>query len=465
MDRTNVIGIKEETELDVVFVGGSSTIVYWQPLQAWHDYGFTSYNYATNTNQAENIKYYIKDTLKTKKPKLFVVDLRAFQYWIPELEEAGLRNGLDSMDLGVDRMEYAWYAMHNREISPETDVLSFYFDIAKYHTQYEAFANPTNWTYIDNSTYVPGKGFEWGPVAKRLDEPEGFMTDEKGGLDERCLQVLTDLLDYCKDEELQVLFVVCPYMITREDMMKYNTIAEVVESYGYQYLNTNEHYREMDIDFETDFYNADHVDCLGAEKYTRFLGEYICNNYEMPDHGNEHDYVERWDSEFEQFAEEAEQRKEKCYIAIDQIRGEYEAVNSLKNITDFYEWLTLARNDRLTIIITTQGNLDEATISAGRKCFFGMDDAPLARATYIGIEVNNTDFSLCEDEEQLYCGHLDKKYYEIRSGEKASVMIDEIEYCQAQPGINLVVYSSDFHSVVDSVALSVDAEGNIEMLR
>lgn len=77
IDRANVIGIKEEKELDVVFVGGSSTLVYWQPLKAWHEFGFTSYNYSTNSNQAENIKYYIKDILKTNSPELFEVDLRA----------------------------------------------------------------------------------------------------------------------------------------------------------------------------------------------------------------------------------------------------------------------------------------------------------------------------------------------------------------------------------------------------
>lgn len=465
VDRANVIGIKEEAELDVVFVGGSSTMVYWQPLKAWHDYGFTSYNYSTNTNQAENIIWYIKEILKTKTPELFVVDLRAFQYWSPVLNEAGVRNGLDSMNLGLDRWKYARYILGNREIDEETDVLSYYFDIAKYHTQYEAFANPVNWEYIDNSTYRPDKGFGWEPPAARQEKPEGFMTDQKGGLDERCIQVLVDLLDYCKEENLQVLFVVCPYVITREDMMKYNTMAEVITGYGYPYLNTNEYYTEMGIDFETDFFNADHVDCLGAEKYTCFIGEYICDNYNMPDHSNDGGDFEKWDIEFERFEEEAQSRREQCYLAIDKIAEGYRDGNSLKYITDFYEYLALARNDRMTIIIVTQGLLDEATVSAGRNCFFGMVDAPLEEMGYIGIEVNNTNFHLCGEAAASYRGTLDRKDYEIRSGEEASVVIGGIEYCCAQPGINLVIYNNDYHNVVDSIALSVDADGNIEILR
>jgi len=41
VDRENVIGYYAEknNSLDVVCIGGSATFVFWEPLQAWHDYG------------------------------------------------------------------------------------------------------------------------------------------------------------------------------------------------------------------------------------------------------------------------------------------------------------------------------------------------------------------------------------------------------------------------------------------
>ena len=61
-DRISVVGIKEEKEnsLDVIYIGGSATFVYWEPLHAYSDCGFTSYDLATNTIQAESILAYVK---------------------------------------------------------------------------------------------------------------------------------------------------------------------------------------------------------------------------------------------------------------------------------------------------------------------------------------------------------------------------------------------------------------------
>ena len=53
-DRNHIVGIDNE-KVDMVYVGGSAAFVYWQPLKAWKDCGFTSYLYATNSIQGEQI--------------------------------------------------------------------------------------------------------------------------------------------------------------------------------------------------------------------------------------------------------------------------------------------------------------------------------------------------------------------------------------------------------------------------
>ena len=58
-DRRHIAGLKQE-KVDMVYVGGSAAFVYWQPLKAWNECGYTSYNYATNSIQAESIKAYIE---------------------------------------------------------------------------------------------------------------------------------------------------------------------------------------------------------------------------------------------------------------------------------------------------------------------------------------------------------------------------------------------------------------------
>ena len=320
-DRDHVIGIKEERDLDMVYIGGSAAFVYWQPLKAWNDYGFASYNLAVNTIQAESIKYLIKDALKYQEPECFVIDARAFQYYTAEGSEAGLRNASDSLDfLSSDRWEMVHDYLGHHDIGEEEDRPSFYLDIFKYHTNHSALGDKENWRRIDNMGKAAWKGFEWITKYQHLEAPEAFETDTRAGLLEGDVEALCSLLEFCQEKELNILFVVCPYWITRDHQEKYNTIEDIVASYGFDFLNTNEHYDEVGIDFSTDFYNTDHVNCYGAEKYTAFLGKYIDDHYNLPDHRGESEYAE-WDKDFKGFSLEEERTKK----AIDElIRAEKE---------------------------------------------------------------------------------------------------------------------------------------------
>ena len=114
-DRISVVGIKEEkNSLDVIYIGGSAAFVYWEPLHAYSDYGFTSYDLATNTIQAENILAYIKYAQKYQSPDLYVIGVRAFQYFDEVGNEIGLRITSDSLDMGWNRTQLINTYLNNR---------------------------------------------------------------------------------------------------------------------------------------------------------------------------------------------------------------------------------------------------------------------------------------------------------------------------------------------------------------
>ena len=48
----------------------------------------------------------------------------------------------------------------------------------------------------------------------------------------------------------------------------------------------------MNVDFDTDFYNYLHMNIYGAEKYTKFLSEYIKENYNLEDRRKDKNYSE-----------------------------------------------------------------------------------------------------------------------------------------------------------------------------
>ena len=83
--------------------------------------------------------------------------------------------------------------------------------------------------------------------------------------------------------------MVCPYVVPQEDQQVYNTAKDIVTSYGYQFINANEFYDEIGLDFSTDMKNINHVNSVGAEKYTRFLSEYIISHYDIVNRSHEYE--------------------------------------------------------------------------------------------------------------------------------------------------------------------------------
>ena len=59
-------------------------------------------------------------------------------------------------------------------------------------------------------------------------------------------------------------------------------------------------YEELGLDFDKDFYNSKHVNFIGAEKYTRYLTDYIAAHYGLPDHRDQEGY-ESWEEAYETY--------------------------------------------------------------------------------------------------------------------------------------------------------------------
>ena len=314
-ERFRIINMKEEQDLDVIFLGGSSILAYWQPPRAWNEFGFKSCNCATNNFPMEANKYMMKYGLKYHKPKLWVVEMRPFYAYTPAVEEGGFRSSSDSLDLLEPiRYEYIHDVIRNRKLEKNDDVLSYYLDLSFYHTNYWNLKNGSSWINIFNNYYdhtYQNKGWEWREdgVAD-LEKPEGFETEEVAQLDPYVDQCLRKLLRFCRKNDQDVLFVSSPFCVNRESTMIYNGYKKIVESYGYDFLDTNFYYDEMGVDFSTDFHDPSHMNLLGAEKFTNYVGNYIVDKYGMEDHRDDGDLdVQKWNFYFEKFiTEEVEHR-------------------------------------------------------------------------------------------------------------------------------------------------------------
>lgn len=461
-DRLRILGLEQEKDLDMIYVGSSSSICYWQPLRAWKEYGFTSYTYATNSLQADSSEYYIREALRSQEPGLFVVELRSFVAWSDEVYDLGLRNGSDSMSLfSPVRWKYIHDYMQKRTNTEEVDVGSFYFDIAKYHTNTERLGDEKQWKYSKNKAIFPNKGWEWFEQYDCMEEPDGFLTEERGEVPPKCRKALESLLTLCDDRQLEVLFVVSPKVLDREEQAIYNSLKDIVESYGYRYWNANEHYEEIGLDFSRDFFNGNHTNCFGAEKYTRFLGKYIKEQYEMPDHMQEQEYAQ-WFKEYERFAAE----EIVCKEAVTKMQDEYDerlkTAEAIRQTKDFSQWFVLVDDPTYTLLLAQKGAGLSVDSAEGRKI---MDTWQFSVDSREGIRVicdSEVIFSNADGREKIYEGSIDRPVWQLlwtyavdNTDGRASVIVSEEEHSRAEDGINIVVLDHKTGSVADSVTVQV----------
>lgn len=456
--REDIVGFKNQGSVDVVLCGGSTLLRGYQPLEAYHQKGYTSYNYATTFEKANLLKAFIEESRVTNEAILYVCDLRAVPLMAETIEEPSLRNWSDSVSVfSPVRIKAITSFLFSRNWK-EYDVVSFYLDIAKYHSNYGLPARPTQWAYVNTKNiYSIDKGFDAALDHIPFNRPE--ISTECCALSERRTNTLRELLDYCDKEELQVLFIVSPYVISMSDWEIFNTCSSMIQERGYDFVNFNNFYDEMEIDFETDFHDSGHLNYLGSEKYTEYLINYLSEYYELPDHRGDKDYS-KWEDDYIAFSSLQADWKESNESLVEEHLVAREMGKCLKNIDDFSKWSELIQNENFTVIILKNQYEVFDTDDVAFHIMALKWKLDFSQPSYIGVwQGENCLFS--DSNENSYEGEIVNKggmkiICSISAEENPQIIIDGIDYYKATNGIQVLVYDNNYREILDNVTIQVN---------
>lgn len=314
--RQNVLDFyEEENELDVVFIGASSIYRYWNPMKAWETEGIATRNYSVSSMHLATYLPAIKDILQTQKPELIVVEARRFSRKSGENAgiEVGARNMLDSLDYNLSRLKAVHYYCESMDI-PWKDAVSLYIDLIQYHDNYEALTTALNWKLADNrigDEYIEEKNFKGYALSAKsvaFEDPSENLVDGITELNENSLMLYDDLLSFCQTNEIPLMILAMPMVITEEEAIEINSLKAITASYGVPFVDLNQNFAELNLDFSTDFLDAHHVNVLGADKVTKYLASYLAEEYELEDHRGDAAYAS-WDELYEEYSVEAEKAR------------------------------------------------------------------------------------------------------------------------------------------------------------
>lgn len=480
-DKLNIpiFRTEEKQTVDVAFIGGSNVYRFWNPLQAYDEQGIISYNYAPSSTPAATTILAIQDIYETQSPQLFVVDIRKFLsiHWDTTMN-GGFRNIVDAQNINLKRLAAIEYYRKLNNLSVK-DAISEYVDIIYYHNNTEALATELNWELSDNQMEpeLTDLYFENGfyPNVVHLFLDKYCVDYPVEGIAELRKEVetsLRDLLEYCCVNNIPLLLTASPFAMEEKSAQEINAFREIAEEYNIPFYDMNYCYDEMGIDFRTDFYDTEHVNILGARKFTSLLASYLAEHYDLPDHRGDSKY-DYWNSEYKEYCEYERNSIIRLQGMIDEKEQMIENEKIMRNTQNPIEWLSIANNYNVSLLILREKPLSaEPSLESLMilKTFGLSRDSLLNESPYIGYYSGESRFASMSEKE--YSGVLDNMWGE-RDDVKYSISVENTPQIIIngknfytdfyKGGVHIVVLDKNTGEVADSAIIDLSPIGDLEI--
>ena len=272
VSANGILGEKENT-IDVLVIGDSETYSAISPLEMYNEHGFTSYVCGTPAQRLYDSYNFLIKAMDKQKPKVVVLETNAI-YRATSVYEFLIAN--------VVKL-FPFFDYHDR-----WKQLSF-----------RDLDASINYTYTD-----PNKGFKINSNVV----PEknwNYMQDihEVSEIPESNLKYLKEIRKICNDNDKKLVFLSTP-SIKNWNYAKYEGIKEYATLNQIDYYDINIDKFDL-VDWMRDTPDkGDHVNLRGAKKVTKYVGNILSDNYNLPDHRGDKNY-ESWDKDYKEYIKKA----------------------------------------------------------------------------------------------------------------------------------------------------------------
>ena len=280
-----------EDSIDVLFLGSSNVMSAINPLQLWEETGIQSYAYATRKQTFPFSYGYLKDALKTQKPKCVVLDAYSVfvEKWTNQLTDTDFHFGIN-----MDSLSMASKTDILLNYVSKTEWLAYYFPLFKNHNYYKEWYESTDQTGEIFMGYCFADGSEY------FEDPE--YTDVSAPMDNVDGIYLQKIIELCKEEGIDLFVVKTPVVYSDEDHQKLNAVKQMCEAYEVAYYDMCTDAEEWGYDYTCDMLNFFHSNTTGAVKVTKRLVEILSERYDFSDSATRQ-HADVWAAEYERMVE------------------------------------------------------------------------------------------------------------------------------------------------------------------
>ena len=435
--------LQKENTVDVIFMGNSHTYCNINTGVLWDEYGIAGFNLGGAEQPYWNTYYYMKEALKTQKPQLIMLEISAV--------------GINPTDYQPDNWlicnTYGMKWNANKIAALKASVFEDYFErmvipMNSIHSRYDEL---TREDFTDPNRTIANKGFDPREGVRAFDRPDVSGVTETTAISAKSEKYLLKIIELTKAEGIPLVIFTAPYVVKEDSQKVYNYVFEIAKANQIPVVDFNQQYDEISLDFAVDMADDLHLNRAGNAKFSKYLGQYLAEQYGIPDRRGMEAYVS-WDED-----------------ALNQRQDN--AAYALRTTSDFGEYLKQLANEQYMSFVFTGYNMDDVAIDA--QIVEMMQAAGIGASGIMNgqsILLGGKDIWDYTDLEEFEWAFEDQKSHLVCSREinghkdrLLKVFVGDRRYDLKNEGISILVYDRQLDRVVDVV--NVDTQNQYQMTR
>lgn len=290
-----------ENSLNAVFIGPSTIKNGIIPNRIYEKSGITSYSYTLDRLPTCLIPYMIEEIQNSQNPELIVIDINCVVSTSQDFVRDRVQNYISNIKDGENKKKIQKNII-------DKDKSDFENDIPFVVNHYNWVTLPTTLSNLNiydkmkcDASYLKGYISKTTMTGDSIYKKAKSWTKEESPMSEIELQDLDALLDYCQNLETQILFVRMPRIdisaSAQTETKQMNYIGKYIINKGFSYIDFGNYLYDSDgninmnndfgLNIANDYADEVHLNIFGATKFSDWIANFICENYDFHISNNE----------------------------------------------------------------------------------------------------------------------------------------------------------------------------------
>lgn len=273
----------EPNSLEVAAIGSSVCAAGVDPCQLYEEQGILAYNLAIISEPMIGTYYWLKELYKTQSPKVVIIEIQIAARKRPKKEEK-FRRCFDYMKNSLNKFEFALaYCKSNKE----ADILDYVFPLSIFHWRWGELGKEDI-----QENLAPARGFN---ALVKKSGIEFYGTNMSGNelpkkYSKTDYDYLKQNIELCRENGSEVVLLKAPDSTWTVE--KHNLIEKRAKEMNVTFIDYSEkeNYKKLKLDWKTDANDEQHLNVLGAEKFTKAIGVYLKETFALTDYREKEKY-------------------------------------------------------------------------------------------------------------------------------------------------------------------------------